>query len=72
MLQVKVIRENKEAVKAGLKKRGSDDQAIQAVDEIIRLDDIRKSAQTSLDAKLSEIKKYSKHSFLCVFSLLVL
>ena len=59
MLQVKVIRENTEAVKAGLKKRGYDEQAIQSVDEVIRLDDIRKSAQTSLDAKLSEIKKYS-------------
>lgn len=59
MLQVKVIRENTDTVKAGLKKRGYDQNSIDLVDEVIRLDDIRKSAQTSLDIHLSEMNKIS-------------
>ena len=59
MLQVRTIREQTDLVKAGLKKRGYDQAAIGSVDEVIRLDDQRKSSQTSLDALLSEIKKTS-------------
>lgn len=59
MLQVKVIRDNTAAVKAGLKKRGYDQNSVDSVDEIIRLDDIRKSVQTSLDSHLSEMNKLS-------------
>jgi len=59
MLQVRTIREQTDLVKAGLKKRGYDQAAIASVDEVIRLDDQRKSSQTSLDALLSEIKKTS-------------
>jgi len=59
MLQVRTIREQTDLVKAGLKKRGYDQAAIDSVDEVIRLDDQRKASQTSLDALLSEIKKTS-------------
>ena len=59
MLQVKIIRENTGVVKAGLKKRGYDENAINSVDEVIRLDDQRKASQTSLDILLSEQKKIS-------------
>ena len=60
MLEVNYIRENKEQVIHGLKKRNftADDLAI--IDDILRLDDNRKSIQTELDALLAERNALSK------------
>ncbi len=53
MLQVSVLRENKEKVIQGLKKRNFSDQDLVIIDTIIALDDERKSFQKSLDDKLN-------------------
>lgn len=53
MLQVSVLRENKEKVIQGLKKRNFSDQDLVIIDTIIALDDERKSIQKSLDDKLN-------------------
>ena len=53
MLQVPTIRAEKERVEHGLRKRGFDDQALQIVDTILRLDDQRKEVQSKLDQFLS-------------------
>ncbi|MDT0651150.1 serine--tRNA ligase [Autumnicola edwardsiae] len=58
MLQVSIIREQKEAFIAALKKRNFDAQGI--FDEILQLDDMRRSTQTKLDNTLAESNKLSK------------
>ncbi len=59
MLQVQVIRDNKEKIVAGLEKKYFANAA-QTVEQIIAIDDIRKSTQTQLDALLAEANKLSK------------
>lgn len=58
MLQVSFIRENQEKVITGLAKRGIDAKTI--VEEVLQLDEERRSSQASLDAVLAESNKLSK------------
>jgi seryl-tRNA synthetase len=58
MLQVNFIKENKEAVLAGLAKRNKDFAAV--IDTIIALDDQRKKLQNQVDNNLAEANKISK------------
>lgn len=58
MLQVNFLRENKERVLEGLKKRQF--KKLELVDEAIATDDERKKIQFELDSQLSEINKISK------------
>mgnify|MGYP003692771715 FL=1 len=58
MLQVSFLREEKERVVEGLKKRNF--KNLELVDEAIQLDDLRKKTQLELDTQLSEINKISK------------
>lgn len=53
MLQVSYLRENKEKVTEGLRKRNFTDPDLAVIDTIIALDDDRKSIQKALDDKLS-------------------
>ncbi len=55
MLQVQYIKDNKEAVIAGLKKRFFDAEA--PIEKVLKLDEDRKSAQNKLDLSLAEQKK---------------
>jgi len=55
MLQVQYIKENKEAVIAGLKKRFFD--AEEAIAKVLKLDEHRKTFQNKLDLSLAEQKK---------------
>ncbi|WP_152285840.1 serine--tRNA ligase [Flavicella marina] len=59
MLQVHYIKDNKEAVLAGLAKRNFKD-AESTIDAVIELDENRKSTQASLDNTLAEANKISK------------
>lgn len=59
MLIVSDIRENKAEFVAGLEKRGIDNAAM-LLDEVLALDEKRKSTQTQLDEVLSESNKISK------------
>ena len=59
MLQVNVIRENKEKVIEGLKKKHFGHPELVA-EQIIAIDDVRKNAQGQLDMLLSESNKASK------------
>ncbi|ASK31005.1 serine--tRNA ligase [Chryseobacterium sp. T16E-39] len=58
MLQVNFLRENKERVLEGLKKRQF--KNLELVDNAIATDDDRKKIQFELDSQLSEINKISK------------
>ncbi len=58
MLQVAFIREQKDAVIAGLAKRNIDAEAM--VEEVLKLDEDRRSTQSSLDNVLAESNKLSK------------
>jgi seryl-tRNA synthetase len=58
MLQVQVIRDNKEAVIAGLARRGRDFTA--EVEHVLEVDAKRRSTQTTLDEILSESNTLSK------------
>ncbi|TDX84293.1 serine--tRNA ligase [Epilithonimonas xixisoli] len=58
MLQVNFLRENKERVLEGLKKRSF--KELDLVDQAINADDERKRLQFELDSQLSEINKISK------------
>jgi hypothetical protein len=58
MLQIAVIRENKEKVIAALAKKNMDAKAI--VEEIVQLDENRRAAQVELDNTLSESNTLSK------------
>ncbi|MCK5824803.1 MAG: serine--tRNA ligase [Ichthyobacteriaceae bacterium] len=55
MLQVQYIKENKEAVIEGLKKRFFN--AEEPIEKVLKLDDERKSTQNKLDNSLAEAKK---------------
>lgn len=58
MLQVSFIRENMERVLAGLAKRNKDFS--KEIEEVIRLDDLRRKTQGELDNNLAEANKLSK------------
>lgn len=58
MLQVQFIRDNKEEVIQGLKKRFFDAEA--SIEKVLDLDEKRKSTQNSLDASLAEQKTLAK------------
>lgn len=60
MLSVKALRENVEGAKKALKKRHLTDEDLNQIDELILLDDQRKSLKTQLDNKLSISNKFSK------------
>jgi seryl-tRNA synthetase len=60
MLKVNFIRANKERVIEGLKVRNYTDEELNVVDQILQLDEERKSIQTELDQSLSERNKLSK------------
>ncbi|MEL7022078.1 MAG: serine--tRNA ligase, partial [Bacteroidota bacterium] len=59
MLQVNFIRENKERVLAGLQTRNVPAEERQKVDQIIQLDDLRKSTQSKMDEQLATVKQLS-------------
>lgn len=58
MLQVSFLREQKERVVEGLKKRNFKNPEL--VEQAIQLDDLRKKTQQDLDSQLSEINKISR------------
>jgi len=58
MLQVPFIRDNKDAVIKGLAKRNID--ATQMIDDVISLDEDRRSLQAQLDNVLAESNNLSK------------
>src|SRR4051812_18225530 len=58
MLQISYIRENKEKVIMALAKRNMDVKTL--VEEVIQLDENRRSAQVELDNTLAESNKLSK------------
>jgi seryl-tRNA synthetase len=58
MLQIAFIRENREKVITALAKKNMDAKAL--VDEVIQLDENRRSAQVALDNTLSESNRLSK------------
>nr|WP_299342478.1 serine--tRNA ligase [Allomuricauda sp.] len=58
MLQLQIIRENKEAILEALKKRNFDAKPL--IESILDLDEKRRSIQTNLDATLAESNKLSK------------
>jgi seryl-tRNA synthetase len=60
MLQISFLKENKERVVQGLKTRNFKDEDIKVVDEVLELDDLRKTTQTSLDKALQERNSLSK------------
>ena len=59
MLQVSFIRENRNLVLDGLKKRNFDENQLKIVDQVIEADDERKTAQKELDSLLADSKKLS-------------
>ena len=60
MLQVPYIRENKDQIVEGLRKRSWDDDRLSILDDILKKDDERKNIQTELDTILSQINAISK------------
>jgi seryl-tRNA synthetase len=60
MLQVNFIRANKARVLEGLKIRNFKEKDLAIIDQILELDDQRKSTQTDLDSLLATNKKLSK------------
>ncbi len=60
MLQVKVIREEKRRVVAGLKKRNWTAAQIKVLDKILEHDDTRRSSQKELDDVLAESNRLAK------------
>jgi seryl-tRNA synthetase len=61
MLQLNFFREQKERVLLGLKKRNwSDEDALNMVNEVIGLDEVRRSTQNELDNTLGESNRLSK------------
>jgi len=59
MLQASFIKENREKVLAGLRKRNFTEEKLEIVDLIISLDAQRRNIQKSLDDKLNELKTAS-------------
>ncbi|NUQ24338.1 MAG: serine--tRNA ligase [Saprospiraceae bacterium] len=60
MLELNFIREQQARVIEGLKRRNYSDQDLAIIDDILQLDNIRKSSQTELDASLAERNRLSK------------
>jgi seryl-tRNA synthetase len=60
MLELRILRNEKERVINGLKKRNLPDEAIALVDEIIRIDDTRKKSQSEMDSILAQINQISR------------
>lgn len=60
MLEIRVIREEKDRVIAGLKKRNFNDGQLSVLDDILRLDEERRAAQGKLDNLLSQRNKLSR------------
>jgi len=60
MLLVSFIRQNKDQVIEGLKKRNFSDEDLKIIDDILSLDDERKQMQTELDAILADRNRLSK------------
>ena len=58
MLLVSQLREHRDRILAGLTKRNKD--FAQTIDEIIRLDEVRRKTQNDLDNNLAEANKLSK------------
>ena len=58
MLQVSEIRENKQQFIEGLAKRGFD--GTQVLEEILQLDEQRRSSQAQLDEMLAQSNRYSR------------
>ena len=54
MLEIQILREQKERVLAGFRKRGFTEDRLNLVEQVIRLDDERKEVQTQLDSLLNE------------------
>lgn len=54
MLEIQILRDQKDRAIAGLKKRGFSDERLLIVDQIVALDDLRKDQQTQLDVQLNE------------------
>ena len=59
MLEIGIIRDEKERVLAGLKKKNVSNEQLEMLDTILNKDDFRKSLQTKLDEVLSQINKLS-------------
>jgi len=59
MLQINYIKNNRDLAVEGLKKRNLQSPEI-VIDEIIKLDDVRRNTQTESDAVLSELNTISK------------
>ena len=49
MLELRIIRENTDSVKAGMKLRNLPDSELVKIDRILQLDDQRKESQQALD-----------------------
>ena len=60
MLEIKFLRENPDVVKAGLRKRNYDEDALSIVDKTIAIDADRRQSQTSLDKLLAESNQSAK------------
>ncbi|MFN7119338.1 MAG: serine--tRNA ligase [Saprospiraceae bacterium] len=60
MLQVSFLRNQKDRVIEGLKKRNFSDEDLQIVEDILQLDDTRRNAQSELDAALAERNSLSR------------
>ena len=60
MLPLKVIREDKQRIMDGLRKRNWTDEQIQVIDQIIQFDDERRSGQKELDDTLAEQNRLAK------------
>jgi seryl-tRNA synthetase len=59
MLQLQIIRNEKERVVEGLKKRNWSDAQIAIIEEILRLDGVRRALQTEMDKSLAEQNRLS-------------
>ena len=59
MLQLQIIRNEKERVIEGLKKRNWSDAQIAVIEEILRLDGVRRALQTEMDKSLAEQNRLS-------------
>lgn len=57
MLEIGILRDQREKVIAGLKKKHVSSEQLALVDAIVRTDDLRKATQTALDNALSQTNK---------------
>jgi seryl-tRNA synthetase len=60
MLQLKTIREEKKRILGGLRKRNWDAKQLKIIDQILQLDEARRSGQKAVDDLLSEQNRLSK------------